>query len=197
MSHPIAEYPHYAITPFALWPAINDIECMFLRNDRYARLPLAILAALALFSFLLTRPASASIWQHWQWPTGNTVSVTRGFDPPALRWLSGHRGVDLKVDAGATIYAPADGIVEVAGEIAGKGVVSLSHGPVRSTYEPVDALVNVGDHVSAGTPIATLRPGHEPAGGLHWGAKTSRDHYVDPLRFLVGNLALKPWDGSK
>ena len=104
---------------------------MFLRNDRYARLPLAIFAALALFSFLLTRQASASIWQHWQWPTGNTVSVTRGFDPPALRWLSGHRGVDLKVDAGATIYAPADGIVEVAGEIAGKGVVSLSHSPVR------------------------------------------------------------------
>lgn len=130
----------------------------------------------------------------WEWPTGSPVAVTRAFDPPAMPWLSGHRGVDLAAPIGKPIHAPADGSVVFAGDLAGRGVLSILHsGGLRSTYEPVKPLVEVGQKVSVGDEIAIVEPGHNPS-GLHWGARYGKNEYVNPLRFLVGPSVLKPWD---
>lgn len=131
----------------------------------------------------------------WSWPTGAPVAVTRPFDPPAMPWLAGHRGVDLNAPIGEAIFAPADGSVIFAGDLAGRGVVSIMHsGGLRSTYEPVTPLVEAGQSVARGDPIATVDPGHYP-GSLHWGARYGQNEYVNPLRLLVGPSVLKPWDG--
>ncbi len=137
-------------------------------------------------------PGEAQI-DRWQWPTGRPVTVNRAFEPPALPWLSGHRGVDLGASVGQVIVAPAAGQVAFAGLVVDRQTVSILHRDgLRSTYEPVVPLVSAGEQVVAGQPIATVAPGHEP-GPLHWGARFGKNEYVNPLRMLVGPSVLKPW----
>lgn len=112
------------------------------------------------------------------------VRVLAGFDPPDQRWQSGHRGVDLAAATGDSVYAPADAVVVFAGRVVDRGVVSLEHGGVRTTYEPVDAVVAVGDAVPAGAQIGLVGTGaHCSARCLHWGAIVEPD-YIDPLTLL-------------
>ncbi len=129
----------------------------------------------------------------WSWPTGGSVPVVRPFDPPDQAWAAGHRGVDLDVTVGSPVLAPADGTVVAAGTIVDRGVVSIQIRDVRATFEPVKALVAVGQHVRRGQVIATVEEGHAP-GALHWGAKIGPRRYVNPLRMLVERVVLKPWD---
>lgn len=109
-------------------------------------------------------------------------AVVRRFDPPAERWLAGHRGVDLAAPPGTAVLAPADGVVTFAGEVAGKPVVVVSHGAERSTLEPVEGTVPVGTRVAAGEQVGQLVAGHAcPAEAcLHWGVRRG-DEYLDPL----------------
>ena len=113
--------------------------------------------------------------------------VVRAFDPPAERWQAGHRGVDVAGEAGSAVVAAADGTVTFAGPIAGRGVLVVSHGAVRTTYEPVEATVTVGARVRAGERIGTLRAGHRSCpeeACLHWGLVAGRD-YLDPLSLVM------------
>ncbi len=123
----------------------------------------------------------------WVWPLSPRPAVVHPFDPPARRWLAGHRGVDLAGAIGAAVLAPADGVVTFAGRVAGRPVLSLSHeGGLRSTYEPVMAALPVGSAVRAGDVVGYLstEPGHcAPAACLHWGALRGST-YVDPLALL-------------
>jgi murein DD-endopeptidase MepM/ murein hydrolase activator NlpD len=64
--------------------------------------------------------------------------------------------------------------------LAGRGVVVVDHGAVRTTYEPVTASVSVGDQVLAGEQLGTLAPGHGDGSSLHWGLRAG-DEYLDPL----------------
>lgn len=132
---------------------------------------------------------------YWIWPTVTPVQVTVPFDPPPQPWNSGHRGVDLKVAIGDSILSPAPGTVVYAGVLVDRPVISILHaGGLRSTYEPVDPLVNVGDIVEAGTPIGTVsREGAGEHLGLHWGARFGKNEYIDPLRMMAGPSILKPW----
>ncbi|WP_017177017.1 M23 family metallopeptidase [Actinomyces timonensis] len=121
------------------------------------------------------------------WPTGGPVAVVEGFDPPAVVWGSGHRGVDLALAAGSPVRAAGAGTVAFAGMVAGRPVVSIDHaGGIRTTYEPVEASVSAGEAVSAGQVIGTLAPGHRSDGvdALHWGARTGKKSYINPLRLL-------------
>ena len=123
--------------------------------------------------------------------------LVRRFDPPPQRWLPGHRGADLAAPAGTAVRAAGAGSIVYAGQIAGRGVVSIAHpGGLRTTYEPV----LVGDHrpgdpVTVGERIGTLAPGHPgcPAAAcLHWGLRRGAD-YLDPLALLgLGRVRLLP-----
>lgn len=106
--------------------------------------------------------------------------VVRGFDPPADDWLPGHRGVDLAAEVGSVVRAADSGVVSVAQTIAGRGVVAILHGELRTTYEPVTPTVRAGQSVSAGDVIGTVQAGHCAAGCLHFGLKRGEE-YLDPL----------------
>lgn len=133
--------------------------------------------------------------ERWQWPTGTPVPVVAGFAPPAHDWLPGRRGVTLQYPAPSPVYACASGTVTVAGPIAGRGVISIRHEVggrvVWSTYLPVTPSVAVGDHVHKGDMIGVVE-GDSPT--LHWGAKTGRRTYIDPIRMTLGRPRLLPWD---
>ncbi|GGO15594.1 hypothetical protein GCM10010116_31400 [Microbispora rosea subsp. aerata] len=132
----------------------------------------------------------------WRWPLSGPASMVRRFDPPAQRWLAGHRGVDLPARPGETVMAVGPGIVRVAERIAGRGVVTISHsGGLRTTYLPVRALVRPGDLVAAGQVIGTIEEGsgaHCAVSCLHWGLLRGR-LYLDPLLlFGRGQVRLLP-----
>lgn len=119
----------------------------------------------------------------WTWPLGGPHEVSRAFDPPASHYGIGHRGVDLPGVAGQDVRAAGAGRVSYAGLIAGRGVVVVVHGELRTTYEPVTAVVSVDDVVEAGQPIGTLDDGHLGCpfeACLHWGLKRGED-YLDPV----------------
>ena len=114
-------------------------------------------------------------------------AVTRPFDPPPDRYAAGHRGVDLAGAPGSPVLAAGDGVVVFAGMVAGRPVVSVDHASgLRTTYEPVDAVVGAGQRVARGTVLGTLAAGHPgcPAAAcLHWGLRRGED-YLDPLSLL-------------
>jgi murein DD-endopeptidase MepM/ murein hydrolase activator NlpD len=107
--------------------------------------------------------------------------IVRGFDPPDQPWLAGHRGIDLAAAPGTPVVAVMDGRVAFVGTIAGQGVVTVSHGDTRTTYQPVSSTVAVGQVLSAGEQLGNLTSGHQCSAGtcLHLGWLRG-DHYLDP-----------------
>lgn len=137
-------------------------------------------------------PAAAA--EGWDWPL-EPPEVVHEFDPPDNPYGSGHRGVDLAGSVGQAVSAPSSGVVTFAGVIAGRGVVVVSHGAVRSTLEPVVAEVVVGMPVGAGERVGTLQgfAHHCDSPCLHWGVLRG-DTYLDPLDFVgAGPSRLLPW----
>ena len=133
------------------------------------------------------------------WPLSPVPSVVRRFEPPAERWLPGHRGVDLAAVPGAVVRSAGAGVVHFSGPVAGKPVVSIRHADgLLTTYEPVAGSVRAGAVVGRGSPIGVLEAGHAGCrtGCLHWGARRgagSSAVYLDPLALLdLVRVRLKP-----
>ncbi|WYY09697.1 M23 family metallopeptidase [Gordonia hydrophobica] len=136
----------------------------------------------------------------YDWPLQPRPAVTRPFDPPAKRWLPGHRGVDLGAHTEAAVLAARAGTVTFAGPVAGRPVVSVLHSDgVTTTYEPVTPRVRRGEHVVTGQVIGYLDTGHDgctASACLHWGAKLGSGRtatYLNPLGLLgLLRVRLKP-----
>lgn len=120
----------------------------------------------------------------WPWPVPGR-EVARHFDPPPEPWASGHRGIDIRTPVGTVVTSVADGTVHFAGTVVDRGVLSLDHGDwILTSYEPVRPLVQQGDSVSAGQPVAIVDAMHRDCGAcLHFGVRVD-DEYVNPMRFL-------------
>jgi murein DD-endopeptidase MepM/ murein hydrolase activator NlpD len=130
----------------------------------------------------------------WRWPLGPpTPRILRAFSPPAVPWGPGHRGVDLAARAGEPVYAAGAGRVSYAGSLAGRGVVAVDHGPLRTTYLPVQPSVKAGRQVALGARIGVLEDGrlHCPTPCLHWGLRKGRV-YLDPLSLVRREVRLLP-----
>ncbi|WP_114561389.1 M23 family metallopeptidase [Desertihabitans aurantiacus] len=142
------------------------------------------LALLLLLGVLSAAALPARAEPRWPdpagWPLAGAPVVVRPFDLPAERWGAGHRGVDLAGTEGEPVRAAAAGTVAFAGMVAGRPVLSIDHGGLRTTYEPVRATVTVGARVRAGDPVGVLLAGHCPPGAcLHWGLRQGEE-YLDP-----------------
>ena len=158
--------------------------------------PVRLLVLLVLL--VVCGPAAPAWAADWRWPLDGPPSVSRPFTAPAHRYAAGHRGADLPSVPGAAVRAAGDGWVSYAGLVAGRGVVVVVHGPLRTTYEPVSAVVDVGAPVAAGEVLGVLEPGHLgcPAlACLHWGLRRG-DDYLDPVRLVApGPVRLLPVEG--
>jgi murein DD-endopeptidase MepM/ murein hydrolase activator NlpD len=93
----------------------------------------SILLGLVMLFVSATGAAAASAWQAPLVP----VVVTRHFERPPTPYAAGHRGVDLRGTPGEAVLAAGAGEVSYAGLLAGRGVVVVVHGTLRTTYEPV------------------------------------------------------------
>jgi murein DD-endopeptidase MepM/ murein hydrolase activator NlpD len=154
----------------------------------------AILAALliAMLSMPSTTPPG------WSWPLRPAPdTIVRDFDPPVQPWMPGNRGVDLAGHPGEAVRAAGAGIVTFAGQIAHIGVVSVTTGALRTTYEPLRVKVHRGQSVTRGTVLGrlTLAGSHcLPEACLHWGLLRGTA-YLDPLALLgLEQVRLLPLD---
>src|SRR5947208_10926054 len=129
---------------------------------------LAAVLAIAMVSVPVARADDGRL----DWPLRPRPAVLRIFDAPSPNWNRGHRGVDLAGTPGQTVYAAAEGTVVFAGTLVDRPVVSIAHpGGLRTSYEPVEAVVQAGQRVTAGTALGELVSGHPGCGTcLHWGA---------------------------
>lgn len=153
----------------------------------------AVVLVLVLVS--LAGPAAADEGS-WGWPLpGSSPEVARPFAPPESRYGAGHRGVDLVATPGSPVLAAGAGRVSFAGLLAGRGVVVVVHGSLRTTYEPVTAALPVGASVALGDVLGTLESGHlgcPAAACLHWGLRRG-EQYLDPMRLVQrGPVRLLP-----
>lgn len=147
-------------------------------------------------AYTAVAPQAAPARGRYDWPTPGPAPVIEGFRPPAVAWGAGHRGVDLRLAAGSPVRCAGDGVVAFAGVVAGRPVVSVDHADgIRTTYEPVEPQVQAGQAVSREQVLGTLLSGHRADGvdALHWGARTGRRSYINPLRLLrPAVIRLKP-----
>ncbi|CAB4849568.1 MAG: peptidoglycan DD-metalloendopeptidase family protein [Actinobacteria bacterium] len=143
---------------------------------------------------------SPSVTNTWVVPIEGYVLITRGFDPPAATWLPGHRGVDLAAVTGTTVRAAGSGVITWASQIAGRGVVVVLHPDGRrTTYEPLNPAVAVGQVVITGEVIGSIAPGTGHCGRgprcLHWGLRRGQE-YLNPMSVLRrGDPVLLPATG--
>ena len=136
----------------------------------------------------LVVPATA---KGWVWPVQGPVleAFSFGSDPYA-RGL--HRGIDIGVATGATVVAPAGGVVSFAGTVPTGGrtlaiqtpdgySVTLLH--LGSVSVGRGAAVGQGDAVGS---VGSSGVAEQPVPYVHLGVRRAADPegYVDPLLFL-------------
>lgn len=129
----------------------------------------------------------AALRRTWSWPLRPRPVVLAPFVTPRSTWGAGHRGLDLEAAQGQEVHAVDAGVVTHTGVIAGRGTVSVTHASgLRSTYEPVDGVVSMGDRVADGQVIGSVL-GRSHCGGscLHLGALVG-SAYLDPRPLLGG-----------
>ncbi|MFZ1361502.1 MAG: M23 family metallopeptidase [Candidatus Nanopelagicales bacterium] len=126
-------------------------------------------------------------------PVELPLRLIADFDPPAEKWLAGHRGVDLSATAGSPIKSAGAGVVHFVGTVVDRPVISINHGALRTTYEPVKSKLVTGQSVAAGQVIGTIASGgHCSERCLHWGLKRGEE-YLNPLMLLkTDSPVLKP-----
>jgi hypothetical protein len=120
------------------------------------------------------------------WPLSPRPEIVRGFEPPPKPWLPGHRGLDLAGSPGQPVLAATAGTITYAGPLAGRGVVVVTSGPFRTTYEPVIPSTHVGATVTPGEQLGTLSAAGThcpPRTCLHWGLRQATN-YLNPLSLL-------------
>ena len=157
---------------------------------------LGVLAIFALVATGLLQSSPATAANQWGWPM-KPAKLTSGFNRLAQNWLPGHRGVDLIGKSGDKVLAAGNGVVTFASPLAGKGVVVIKHGTLRTTYEPVAASVTVGSRVRVGDVIGTLNAGDSHCSTqttvscLHWGLLRGKS-YLNPLSLVQKRVRLLP-----
>lgn len=195
-----------------MWALLNVMHHLFLPQPSTwwapalkSLVPTAVrtvLCTVLCVAVTLLAPPVAIAWVDPTTGLAHPTHVSRRAEIPEQNWRPGHRGVDLALHHGQEVLAAGDGEIAFVGVVVGTPVVSIVHpNGLRTTYQPVDARVGLGEQVSEGQPIGTLaRTTSQFARehtGLHWGALTGPDTYIDPLTLLEApRIRLKPLKDS-
>ena len=129
---------------------------------------------------------TVSLARDWRWPV-HPFRLVHPFVAPPHPYGPGHRGIDLLPVGGGDVRAPAAGVVAFAGQVAGRGVITVDHGDgLVSTLEPVDSPLSAGTPVDAGATVGVVSSGgHAEAGTVHFGVRLD-GAYINPLVLLGG-----------
>ncbi|MGN7800918.1 murein hydrolase activator EnvC family protein [Leifsonia sp. 22587] len=120
----------------------------------------------------------------WSWPV-DPHAVSGPYAAPATRYAAGHRGIDLEASSGVVVSAPADAVVRFSGVVVDRPVLTLDHGGVLSSYEPVASELVPGTSVARGAIVGTVAAGgHCAEACLHVGVRVDGE-YVSPLLFFA------------
>lgn len=139
-------------------------------------------------------PAHALRSGSWSWPLSGPHTISRDYQAPDVFYGSGHRGIDLDAEAGQEVLAPADGVVHFVGTVVDRELISLDHGTLLSTFEPVTSTLTKGSRVSRGDVIGIVSTSTH-CSCLHMGARQGKD-YLSPIAMLqsIAPAVLLPWD---
>lgn len=156
-----------------------------------------LLLLLILFPLSQLGQAQAAAGGSWQPPVSQPLEVLTPFERPAAFWSSGHRGVDLALEAGQAVLAPQEGQVVFSGWVVDRQVLTLRHPDgTLSSFEPLDQPLPAGSQVQAGQPLALLaadQPHCPTRFCLHWGVRQPFEgrgsagpglEYINPLSLL-------------
>src|SRR5215218_11016703 len=153
------------------------------------RLLLAVATAIA----LVVAPAAGA----WTWPTNGVVVEPFAFDVAHPYAAGQHRGIDVAGEAGATVHAPASGVVTFAGTVPSAGrtvTIETPDGWSVTLVHLGSIAVTKGATVAEGDGVGTIGASGESevsAPHVHLGVRrTAEPHgYVDPLVLLPPRVA--------
>lgn len=124
------------------------------------------------------------------YPHSTPYPISSGFgmrEHPVTGGQKMHKGIDFSAPSGANILAVADGQVSFAGDMGGCGnAVEINHsGGYLSKYcHALKVLVQKGQSVKAGTPIALVgTTGTSTGNHLHLAIKLN-GQYIDPKKVI-------------
>lgn len=157
----------------AVTAGVTKVRSLRANRSRFARDERAACDGRAMSPIAAPPPAI------WSAPV-SPLHVTRAFRPGAPYAAGGHRGIDLRARAGATIRTPCAGAVTFRGSVAGgPPTVTIRCGDLRATLQRVRPLVGRGAAVSAGGPV-----GVATGRAVDLSARRADGTYVDPARLL-------------
>ncbi len=122
----------------------------------------------------------------WIWPV-REFRIDRPFVAPAHDYGPGHRGIDVRPLASPEVRAPASGVVAFAGQVAGRGILTIDHGGgLVTTLEPIASELVAGTPVDRGATVGSVAlGGHAEPGVLHFGVRLD-GRYINPMLLLGG-----------
>ena len=144
--------------------------------------------ALLVVFLVLCVPAAGA----WTWPVGGPVVQGFSFDRAHPYAGGQHRGVDIGAPSGATVLAPASGVVSFAGTVPSSGLsltIETAAGLSVTLTHLGSLAVARNAAVVEGAPVGTVGPSGTPeveGPYVHIGIRTTADAqgYLDPLGFL-------------
>lgn len=152
-------------------------------------LVLWLIAADASTAFATQRPP-----ERWLPPLEAGLALVEPFRAPPHAYGAGHRGIDLAAEPGASLRAPAGGVVSFVGSVVDRPVISVRV-DAHTVYsiEPVSSALQRGDTIGIGSVIGTVGGGgHCEKRCVHLGVRVD-DAYVNPMRYFVARPVLLPW----
>lgn len=156
-------------------------------------IPFAVAGSAVAVGTDITKPA-AVVEGEWGYPLVGRYTFGRGFGYNPVTGCgycsTNHKGYDMAQGCGSTIYAAGPGRVITAGSLSGWGnTVRIDHGDgILTLYGHMQwgsLRVNVGDTITAGTPI-----GAEGNTGASFGCHLhfeviQRGTSIDPVPFMA------------
>src|SRR5215211_5302250 len=136
----------------------------------------------------------------WTWPTDGVVLRPFAFDPSHPYASGQHRGLDVGGADGASVAAPAAGVVTFAGTVPSGGRTVTIETPDEWSVTLVhlgSIAVTKGATVAEGDGVGTIGPSGEPevsAPHVHLGVRRTAEPqgYVDPIVLLPVRPAAPP-----
>lgn len=171
-------------------PVAHTVD-MFAITAGKRRVAAPLLLAAMLTIALGSGPAAAapvdrlrhdSAHPRWEWPLAGAREIVQQYRAPAHDYGPGHRGIDVAAASGASVSAPADGVVAFRGVVVDRPLLTIDHGDgYITTLEPLRSALRPGETVDAGETVGVVAAGgHTDAGALHIGVRLEHV-YINPM----------------